>query len=386
MRVLVACSLGGAGHLNPLVPFADAARRRGDEVLVVGPPELEDMARRAGHAFRAGAAPPEADVAYIRDRLATAPRREASVLGNRELFGRLATEAMLPVMRRTCADWRPDLILREPCEYASAVAAGELGVPVAQVAISLAEAEDGSIADAAPALEAHRTGLVGELRASTYLTRFPESLDPSPFARTVRIGGPVPSSGRTLPAWWPGVGGPLVYLTLGTVVGHMAIATEAYRIVLDAVSRVEARVLLTIGRQMDRAALGAIPPNVHVEAWVDQGDVFGSASVVVCHGGSGTAFGALAAGVPLVIAPLFVDQFANAHRIAAAGAGLVVAADPGHDRDRRRIGVQDAQRLADAVRSVLGQSSFRREAARLAAEMAAAPTAEEALASLLPAG
>ena len=62
--------------------------------------------------------------------------------------------------------------------------------PVAQVAISLAEAEAGSIAAAAPALEEHRQGLVSELRAQPYLTRFPASFDPSPFADTVRFHEP----------------------------------------------------------------------------------------------------------------------------------------------------------------------------------------------------
>lgn len=50
------------------------------------------------------------------------------------------------------------------------------------------------------------------------------------------------------------------------------------------------------------------------------------ANVVVCHGGSGTAFGALAAGVPLIICPLFADQSSNGQLIASAGAGLVAAA------------------------------------------------------------
>src|SRR5690349_19050655 len=139
------------------------------------------MVERAGFAFWAGGEPSEPEVAAIRERLPIAPAAEASVLGNRELFGRLATRAMLPEMERVFAHWRPDLLLRDPCEYASAIVAAQSGTPVAQVAISLAEAEAGSIATAAPALERHRSGLVGALRASPYLSRFPASLDPSPF-------------------------------------------------------------------------------------------------------------------------------------------------------------------------------------------------------------
>ena len=45
---------------------------------------------------------------------------------------------------------------------------------------------------------------------------------------------------------------------------------------------------------------------------------------MVCHGGSGTVLGALAADLPLVIMPLFADQFANARTLADAGAAIVV--------------------------------------------------------------
>ena len=102
MRVLAACSLGGAGHLKPLLPFLDAARRRGDETLVIAPLGLRALVEASGHGFREGGEPAEAEVAPIREQLPVAPPREASVLGNRELFGRLATASMLPAMERVC--------------------------------------------------------------------------------------------------------------------------------------------------------------------------------------------------------------------------------------------------------------------------------------------
>ena len=315
MRILAACSLGGAGHFNPLVPFLRAAQRRGDEVLAVAPPALREMVESAGFPFRAGGEPPEEQVAAIRERLPVVPAAEASVLGNRELFGRLATDAMLAGMEDAWDDWGPELVLRDPTEYASAVLAARTRTPVAQVAISLAEVEAGSIAVAAPALEEHRQGLVSELRAQPYLTRFPASLDPSPFADTVRFHEPreAPAS---LPDWWGGSDAPLIYLTFGTVLGHMSIAAETYAMALSAVERLSARVLLTVGRRFDASTLGPVPANVHVEPWVDQARVLDHAELVVCHGGSGTTLAALAAGVPLVMVPLFADQFENARRVA----------------------------------------------------------------------
>jgi UDP:flavonoid glycosyltransferase YjiC (YdhE family) len=46
------------------------------------------------------------------------------------------------------------------------------------------------------------------------------------------------------------------------------------------------------------------------------------AGAMVGHGGSGSTLMAMAAGVPLAVVPLFVDQPYNARRVAALGAGL----------------------------------------------------------------
>jgi UDP:flavonoid glycosyltransferase YjiC (YdhE family) len=383
MRVLAACSLGGAGHLNPLLPVLAAARRRGDETLIVGPPALRELVGRTGHAFLAGREPAEGQVVPIRERLPVAPPAEASVLGNRDLFGRLATTAMLPSMGQACTTWSPDLVVREPCEYASAVVANDMGISNAQVAISLADAEAGSIGAAAPALEEHRRGLVRELHVSPYLTRFPASLDHSAFPTTLRFRAPDAVDGHALEDWWRGSAAPLVYATFGTVLGHMSIAADVYRMALTAMTDLDVRVLLTVGHLFDGSALGPVPANVHVEAWVEQAKVLAEADLVVCHGGSGTVFGALAAGVPVVVVPLFGDQFENGRRIAARGAGVVVEPEPAAGGHRRVIGHSDVSRIVDAINTVLGTASYRRNAGHIALEMAAAPMIDEVLDALL---
>ncbi len=83
MRVLAACSLGGAGHLNPLVPFLATATRRGDEVLVVAPPALGELVESTSYPFWPGGEPPEETVAPIGEQLPVVSPKEASILGNR---------------------------------------------------------------------------------------------------------------------------------------------------------------------------------------------------------------------------------------------------------------------------------------------------------------
>ncbi len=371
MKLLAACSLGGTGHLHPLLAFLAAAERRGDEVLVTGPPSIGEAVDTAGYRFRSGSDPSQAEVASIRERLPVAPPDEAARLANRVLFGELATAAMLPVMDRVLSQFKPDLVLRDPCEYASAVSAHRTGVPTAQVGIGMAEVEWASVDVATPVLEHHRPGLVEEIRSSPYLTAFPLSLDPSPFADTRRFAEPIRPPGASLPHWWGDSQAPLVYVTFGTVLGHMALATEAYQAALAAVASMDARVLLTVGRHYNFAQLGGLPANVHVENWVDQDEVLAEAEVVVCHGGSGTTFGSLAAGVPVVVVPLFADQFANGARVTESGAGIVL--DRESSGRRRPLSRVDAPSLTEAIETVRHDLAYRMGAERIAVEMAAAP-------------
>jgi UDP:flavonoid glycosyltransferase YjiC (YdhE family) len=382
VRVLAACSLGGAGHLRPLLPLLDGAARLGHDVLVVAPPAMGAMVTETGHAFREGGEPSEAEIAPLREQLPRLPVAEASVVGNGELFGRLATRAMLPRMSEAVAAWHPDLVLREPCEHASTIAATRAGVPVAQVAISTAQAEWEAIGVAAPALVDLGADVEHTMRAMPYLTSLPAALDRSPFSATIRFHSPRRPQ-APLPDWWDGSQAPLIYLTFGTVLGFMSIAADVYRTALAALAEVDARVLLTIGRQFGQAALGAVPEQVHVEAWVEQESVLEEADLVVCHGGSGTVYGALAAGVPVVTVPVFADQFDNGRRIAAAGAGLTV--DAGHDR-QAASGVGDASRIAATVAEALVTPALARRAGEIGAQMAQTPTADAAVADLLGRG
>ena len=82
-------------------------------------------------------------------------------------------------------------------------------------------------------------------------------------------------------------------------------------------------------------------------------------SAVLTHGGHGTVIKALAAGVPLVVAPLGRDQPDNAARVVRAGAGLRVS---------RKASVAD---LRDAIGRVLDEPRFRAAARRMAATLAA---------------
>jgi UDP:flavonoid glycosyltransferase YjiC (YdhE family) len=365
VRVLFA-STRGPGHFNPLVPFIESALRAGHEVMVAGPPSLAETVEGAGYGFWPGDAPPEEELGPAWARVPTVSPDEANEIVIGEIFGRLNVRAMLPSLRAAVDEWRPDLVIHEQAEFASAIAAELGGVPHARLGVSLGALDGLSLRIARTALEEQHAGIAELIWRSPYLTLFPASLeDPEaeqpPDTHRFRDPGD-PVSGEPLPDWWEGDERPLVYVSFGSVAGGMPMAGALFGGALQAAADLPARVLLTVGHELDLEGLGPAPPNLHVERWVPQADVFGHASVVVTHGGSGTTLGALAAGLPLIVVPLFADQPDNARRVAAVGAGVVTEPDG----------------MREAIETVLGEAKFTRAAQRLAQEIAWLPPTDAA--------
>ncbi|MFJ2270019.1 glycosyltransferase [Streptomyces sp. NPDC087849] len=381
MRVLFA-STNGSGHFHPLVPLIDACTARGDDVLVVAPPRLEASLAAREQPYRIGGQPKDDEVMPVMKRILALPPGDGASLMVGEVFGRLGVAAMLPAMEEACREWRPDLVLHEAFEFASVVAAERQGIPHARVAVSAARFTGSTDALLRPVLDPYGPRIAERLRESPYLTRLPASLDPSPYAVTHRY-HETPEPG-VLPDWWGGSEEPLVYLSLGTVAGALPTATGLYRAALEALSGLPVRVLLTAGHGTDVSGLGPIPPNARVEAWVPQADVLHHASLVVCHGGSGTTFGALAAGVPLVCVPLFADQPTNARLVTEAGAGLAVTPTGGPADDAPELGTDDVSRIRSAAELVLKEPSYRARAECLADEAQATATCGELIDALDP--
>ncbi len=108
--------------------------------------------------------PPTESVAEIWEEFASATPRRRARLVDGLLFPGPQAEALLPTMEKAIRSWRPDLILREPCEYASAVAALNSGVTQATVAISQGRVEASALRLAGPTLDRRRARTAAALR------------------------------------------------------------------------------------------------------------------------------------------------------------------------------------------------------------------------------
>lgn len=372
MRALVATT-GGAGHFGPMQPFARALREAGHEVLVAAPASFAAAVDRSGfplYAFADGD-PDEQGAVFARLPELSWDDANAAVIG--EVFGRIDTTAALPGMEAVVQDWRPDLIVRESCEFSSYLVAEKAGVPHVHVAVGL----NAFIEMGRSVLEMPLTELGAQAGLPRLFSPHTLTLTPASFEDPAAPGGGGVGRYRDdtpdgyhdpLPGWWPGASNPLVYVTFGSVAAGIGLFPDFYRAVVGAVADLPIRVLLTIGDAGDPAALEPLPANVHVERWWPQRAVMPYAAAMVGHGGFGTTLSGLAAGVPMVVVPLFADQPDNARRVEAIGAGVALEGGP------RAI-----EALGPAVQRVLGEESIRAGATRIAAEIRSLPGAAEAV-------
>jgi UDP:flavonoid glycosyltransferase YjiC (YdhE family) len=380
--VRVLCSTtANDGHFGPLSPFALACAEAGHEVRVAAPASYGAALARVGLPHEPFAdAPPE----VIGPVMATLPSltfEEANEVVIREVFGRIDAQAALPSLLETVERWRPHIVVRESAELASLAAAERFDVPHVHVCIGMQEVAShlaGAIAD--PLAELDRLAGVAEgqlataLGSETVLSLVPELLDraagePRGADDVKRFHEPVRSTNANRPPEWGDPGLPLVYVTFGSVTGSIPPFAGVFREAVDALAGLEASVVMTVGRDIDPQCLGPLPTNAHVEQWLPQETVLGHAAAMIGHGGFGTTMGALAAGVPQVVVPLFTfDQVVNGDHVASVGAGLTMGTRGG-----------GVERAAAEVPRLLEDPTYAEGARRVAAAIRDLPPPSEAV-------
>lgn len=288
------------------------------------------------------------------------------------LFGRCGLD-MAERAVELVRDWRPDCVVHSALDGAGPLAASALGVPLVRHTCAMGPP--------APALT---TGVWRRLEPLRHEYRVPDEppvplavIDPGPpsvrltSSDAVRPCRFVPfNGGGRLPDWLSRPSSrPRLCLTLGTVLPM--IGAETIRTVLDAVSALDAEVVLTAGRA-DLSGVGALPDNVRPAGYVPLSVLLPACAAVVHHGGAGTAASALAVGLPQLALPLMADQFDVSAAIERSGAGVV---EPAAE--------MTVDRLRDALRRLLTDDGLRARAAEVAAENAVLPGPADAMAQVL---
>jgi MGT family glycosyltransferase len=379
------------GHVNPTVSVGNELSARGHDVAWTGHAEVVPDLLAEGSTFipAAGAAPPEVTEAMH----ASAATTGGGAAGFKAAWD--VVLALAPHMARgvdvAAAAFRPDVLIVDQHAPAGVAVAVRRGLPWATSASTSVEFTD-PLAFAPRIADWLRTRLrealvacgLPEERAAAVDPRFSPHLVLGFTTHDLVGGGPFPDhwalvgpavSARpdTTPFPWERLeaGRPAVLVTLGTL--NWTVGGRFFAVAAEALGGMDVQGVIV-------APPGAVPdppPNVIVRSRVPQIALLRRMAAVVSHGGHNTVCESLAAGVPLVLAPVRDDQPVVADQVVRAGAGVRVKF--------KRISVP---MLRDALASVLGRPDHRAAAERVGRSFAAAGGARAAadrVETLLPA-
>lgn len=368
-------------HLHSLLPVARAARDRGHSVAIASGGGLEPVARHLGFEFLpCGGGGDVADLdshlpPELREQLVGAP------IAVRHLTAFSA--GLAPAFARDLldrgAEWQPDVIVREPVEFGSVIAAERWGIPYASVMWGAYIDPRFIIRDAVAGVAA-AFGLDGEavldgfdrhlvIRYLPPSWRIPDTSWPTtassfqapPYDRIDDADHPDPTAGLG--------DRPTVYATIG-----LSFSTDptVFRAVLDALDGLDVDAIVTTGHALDAAALGRVPANVHVSPYIPGSLVLPRCAAIVMHGGFNTLHQALWHGLPSVVVPqMGGDQGMSAEHVARLGLGLHV---PGP--------VPSVDDLRGAIERVIVGPAFADRSRAMQDEIRALPPLEDAIARL----
>ena len=342
MRVLFA-SLPSIGHLYPLVPIAWAAKAAGHEVLFASFGESKVIAQ-AGMAM--------VDIAPdltqrqlfidfqhrhgdVNDRIRAGEESDELEGVHWGTFGEWLADGAVAAAQA----WRPDLVVYERMAPFGLLAAAVLGVPAVRHQLGIDPSPLHQLRHMTAALERHGV---------------PDLTDDDvpwiDLARSDRGGLPLRpvqyNGGVVLPPWLMAPRErPRIAITVGTIVPRTQGVGVVDRI-LSFASEFDADFVLAMEAR-DSDKLGTLPANVRAGGWLPMNALLPYCSAVVHHGGCGTMYAAIDAGVPQLLLPYGAsDRHVNADNVVARGIGLASAPDEVTADHVRRLITDDALRTA----------------------------------------
>jgi UDP:flavonoid glycosyltransferase YjiC (YdhE family) len=338
-RILVA-AFGDAGHVFPAIALGKALAARGHEVVIETWEERRQAVEGAGLGFAAAEEyrmfpPPD-------------PESEAGQ------HAAEAAQALLPLLE----DFRPHAVVSDILTLAPTLAAEHAGIPLATLIPHIYPVVEPGLPFFAIGLRPPRTRLgraiwrTGHDRALrvglkqgrrdlniqrsrlglppidrfhggispdlALVATYPQLEYPRRWPSGVEITGPMtfelPHPEIELP---PGEG-PLVLVAPSTA--HDS-ENHLVRTALAALAEEPVRVVATTNRVAPQRPI-EVPANATLVEWLSYSQLMPAASLVISHGGHGTAARALGAGTPLLVCPIIGDMSETAMRVAWAGAGL----------------------------------------------------------------
>jgi len=148
--------------------------------------------------------------------------------------------------------------------------------------------------------------------------------------------------------------GSLLYLSLGSLGSG---DVELMRKLIDELASSPHRVIVSMGPQHDQLTLA---DNMSGAEFLPQTSILPQVDLVITHGGNNTVTESLYFGKPMVVLPLFWDQYDNAQRIDECGLGARL--DTYRHEPDELLGAVDRLLADDALAGRLGTLSAQLQA------------------------
>jgi UDP:flavonoid glycosyltransferase YjiC (YdhE family) len=335
--------------------LALALREAGHAVAIASGPSLEPLVRSHGFEFLSCGI----EVKGGDDELLSLPGQSALqdaplVVRQLSAFASGLGPPFLHDLLHLGAAWRPDVVVREPVEFASVLAAERWGIPYASVMWAIyidprhlmrdafASLCRGQGLDVHEVLDGFDRHLV--IRYLPWAWSMAQSPGPADAlaCRARPFDGQAPAEpDRSLVTSRR----PLIWVTMGI---SFARQPDLHQRLLDALVGVAAEAVLTVGDELARDRL-AVPAHVRIERYIPSGALLPHCDAVVFHGGFNTLHAALWHGLPVVVVPQEAgDQGPTAAEVARLDLGLSVAGP-----------TPDPAELRSAIERVLHERHYR---------------------------
>lgn len=376
----------GLPHLFPWVPLAHAALGAGHSVLVATTgPTLAAATKSGLHVVNIAS---DQEVVDVYEHLAEVGRmhgrqeipQERMVAEAYSHFGRISA-LMLDGLVDVAREWQADVVVYPPAFPAGLLAARAVGAsavlhgfglrrPMLEPAMhQLVEAKGAHGLTETPLRPDVEINISPESVESMSVT--PDSVAP-PALAALPMRHCADNGGAQLPTWLLRSGDrPRVAVTLGSITstdGEGALLAK----IVQAAENLDVELVVTPVPEKLPALPSPLPDNVRTVAWLPVSALLPTCTLAVHHGGMGTTYVALAAGVPQLIIPVSGDQPYNAQVPQRLGVGEMLP-----------LADASAESIEKHLRSLLEAPGYRNESTRVAQEMRGLPTPAAVLEQLV---
>ncbi|MFI6154185.1 glycosyltransferase [Kitasatospora sp. NPDC051170] len=325
MRILFT-GPASAGHVFPMVPFAQALRAAGHEVLFAGQRPLDPINTSGFPVVEIGDGRTLEEL-FIAWRQGPMTYGDAS-LSPEELMdlaaggfvyaGRTTVDDLLA----TASGWGADLLVHATFQTAAPLVAAKLKIPLVMQNYGIPSGRGMVERFTRHQADLYEQYGVAGPAESTAINVGPFGGDPDGLrARYLPYNGtgvvPIdvlrPSERRR------------VLVTLGSVVAKVEGVGGVTRLI-EAAAEVDAEFLLAVG-DADISPLGTLPANVRPMPWIPLVELVRHTDAVVHHGGAGTTLTTLNEGLPQLVLPQGADNFIVADALTEVGIALRSTSD-----------------------------------------------------------